>query len=141
MVYRRPLSLVVVLVALISLFGVVCGFRTGNCRVNRRITIQRKSNLRMASVPFSIPNTFPPLLSEITSKVSFTSSQIKSIFNLSALTAVFITFRKKIAATFAGAQKDMEVGWKRRGDGSAAQRTVEVWIFTLSFGFKVVSPW
>lgn len=93
----------------------------------------------MASVPFTIPPTFPSVLGDIGSKVSFTSSQITNLFNLSALTAVFIAFRKKIVTAFAGAQKDMEIGWKKRGDGNAAQRTIEVWTFALSFGFKVVS--
>lgn len=125
------------LVLSVLILGVVYGFQAARRSVGRHVVLQR-SQLQMASVPFSIPPTFPSVMNDIASKVSLTTTQITNVFNVSALTALAIAFRKKIASAFTGGNLGMERGWKKRGDGSAAQRTIEVWTFALSFGFKVV---
>lgn len=125
------------LLCIALVLGAVLGFQASRRCVGRHVMLQR-SELQMASVPFSIPPTFPSVMGDIASKVSLTTTQITNVFNLSALTALVIAFRKKIAGAFGMGGLGMEKGWKKRGDGSAAQRTIEVWSFALSFGFKVV---
>ena len=138
--FTRVICLLCVLSVLSVVYGFVAPGRTRSGPNFCRGVCTKLPELHMvAVVPFAIPVALPGAVGEIASKINISSIQAKRIFNLSALTAVFIAFRSKISSAFTNGSKNMESGWKKRGDGSAAQRTIEVYTFAISFAFKFVS--
>ncbi len=126
---------VIVLSCLLDMF--VRGYRhvqRSTVRPISSVTSARGSALSMVTLPTNLPVTVPAKISEMVSKLRFNAR----VVNLSALTALIVAFRNKISARI-GVTNMMEQGWTKRGDGTAAQRTLEVWSFAFSFIFKWVS--
>jgi hypothetical protein len=138
--FTRLICLLCVLSVLSVVYGFVAPGRTrSGPNICRGVCTKLPKLHMVAAVPFTIPGALPGAVGDIASKINISSIQAKRIFNLSALTAVFIAFRSKISSAFTNGSKNMETGWKKRGDGSAAQRTIEVYTFAISFAFKFVS--
>ena len=135
--FLKLFSAVIVLSCCLEVF--VHGYRHPQRSAGRHLyttSIARRSALPMVALPTNLPVTLPAKLSEIVSKLRFDAK----VMNISALTALVVAFRNKISAKLqSGASNVMEQGWTKRGDGTATQRTLEVWSFAFSFAFKWVS--
>ena len=128
----------IVLVIVLAHCGIVCvsAFQPGYRRSVRSTAPIQRSELSMVTLPTNLPITIPSKISEVVSSMRFNSK----VVNFGALTAIIVAFRNKIGANIRkGTSNVMESGWIRRGDGTAAQRTFEVWSFTFSFAYKWVS--
>ena len=52
---------------------------------------------------------------------------------------IFGKAKNKIKKEMIKASNSMEFGWVKRGEGSSFSRTVEVWVFVISFAFRWVN--
>ena len=109
-----------------SSFTATCTRSAISCHVPTLSAIMRRSAMAMVAQPANLPVTIPAKLSEMVSKFRFDTK----VMNISALTALMVAFRNKIGAKIERrASSMMERGWVKRGDGTAVQRTLEVWSF------------
>jgi hypothetical protein len=52
---------------------------------------------------------------------------------------IFGKAKNKLKKEMIKASNSMEFGWIKRGEGSSFSRTVEVWVFVISFAFRWVN--
>jgi len=97
-----------------------------------------KAAVPMPTLTMTFPaNRLTTIAQSSLSAVSQASLIWKTFFSFAII--LMARMSKRVKRKMDSAAAAMEMGWKQRGYGGGFRRTIEVWIFVISFLFKYVS--